>query len=279
MRYTVLQKNLEAPTTEQLKEAFRHVPGLTPVDALTLGRDAFGVLGKNFDLERASDLKHSLEAQGIAVEILEDSAVPQLPETFFLASLECTPDALLLHDCMGRIAELEWRNIMLIAAGLVPLSEFKEVLTENTQWNTRQWQSQRRGLGRVVRDLMVDENLLDPQTVGTFGSVTTYHRETKEEHHDLLLLEIILAGGTIRYSLNSGKAPFLFAHLGERRTNNVLQNFALLIQELLRGAPQACLNRGASRLRENDLNFCYPGKTAFFHEIVWLLWQKQANNS
>src|SRR5580704_11032731 len=101
MRYTVLQKNLEAPTTEQLKEAFRHVPGLTAVDALTLGRDAFGVLGKNFDLETATALKHSLETQGIPAEVLEDSAVPQLPETFFLASLECTPNALVLHDAMG----------------------------------------------------------------------------------------------------------------------------------------------------------------------------------
>lgn len=41
MPYAVMQKSLEPPTVAQLKNAFRGIPGLTPMDAYTLGKDAF----------------------------------------------------------------------------------------------------------------------------------------------------------------------------------------------------------------------------------------------
>ncbi len=274
MAYAVLQKNLESPSLDQLKQAFRATPGLTALDAGTLGRDAFGLLGKGFELPMATALKNSLAAQGVAAEVLEEAQLPQLPETFFLARLEATPNALLLHDSLGRVAELDWRNILLIAAGVVPLSEFKEVRTETKQWLGANAMRHQRGFGGHIRKWLADDGLMDPQHIDPLGFSTTVHTETKEETHERLLLEIILAGGTLRYSLNSGKAPFLFAGLGGRRTNDVLQNFALLVQDLTHGAPQAAINRGAYYLRQNDLSFCYPGKTAFYHEIVWLLWQK-----
>jgi hypothetical protein len=280
MPYSVLQKTLETPSLEQLRAAFRGVPGLTAYDANILGRDAFGILGKGFGLEQATALKNSLAAQGVAAEVVEDAKLPALPDTFFLARVDCTAEALLLHDSLGRVAELAWKDILLIAAGVVPMSEFKDVRTETKQWVGFPQGNSHLELPENIRGLLVGDDWLSNTPLSTPGFTTRATHETKEEHHNRLLLEIILAGGTLRYSLNSGKAsPLLFAGLGERRTKDLQQNFALLVQGLVAGAPQAAINRGAYYLRQNDLSFCYPGKVAFFHEIVWLLWQKSLEQS
>jgi len=272
MPCSVLQKNPETPSLEQLKRAFRHVPGLTEYDANLLGRDAFGILGQGLSPEAASAMKQAFAAEGVATEVIPDTKLPPLPDTFFLSRIDCATEGLLLYDSLGRIAELPWSNILLIAAGMVPLSEFKDVRTGGAG-----------GLGLPGASLPLPGGLgggLGNLTGGggpAFSDPVQY--ELKEEHHDRMLLEIILIGGTIRYSLNSAKAPLLlFAGLGERRTRNPLQNLALLVQDLIQGAPQSAINRGAERLRQNDLSFKYPGKTAFFHEIVWLLWQKSVNS-
>ena len=69
---------------------------------------------------------------------------------------------------------------------------------------------------------------------------------------------------------------FNFAYLGDRRTESLPENFALLTRDLIQFAPQAALNRGASDLRENTGKLLtYPSKNAFFEEIIWLLWRMQ----
>ncbi len=51
-------------------------------------------------------------------------------------------------------------------------------------------------------------------------------------------------------------------------------NITLLMQDLLRFAPTAAINCGAASIRDTpDKPFTYPSKTAFYQEIVWLLWQ------
>ena len=80
MPYAVVQKSLELPDIERLKAAFRGIPGLTEVDAYTIGKDAFGVLVKGFTHENASRLVSGLQAQGIETEVVEESSLPKLPQ-------------------------------------------------------------------------------------------------------------------------------------------------------------------------------------------------------
>ena len=82
--------------------------------------------------------------------------------------------------------------------------------------------------------------------------------------------EIIISGAVLRYSINAER--FNFMSLGGRRTGDVTQDFALLIQDLARFATNAVLNRGAEAIRRNQ-PFAYPTRNAFQEEIVWTLWQ------
>jgi hypothetical protein len=270
MSYAVVQKDLDAPSTEQLKNAFRGTDGLTEIDALSLGRDALGILARGFELELATGLQESLAREGIAAEVVEDASLPPLPETFALSHLDCTTDALLVYDSLGRVASLEWSDVWMIASGKVTVQEFREVTTAMPDHVSE--------IGYKVME-SVDGRLsyTDPHRLGkkqVHTEVRSVDHATKEEAHDRHLLEIFLTGGGIRYSINADKAPLLFAYLTDRRTGDFSRNFNLVVQDLVRHAPHAALNRGANFVAENmEQPFFYPNKIAFYHEIIWLLWQ------
>jgi hypothetical protein len=250
MTCSLLQKSLEPPTIEQLKLAFRGVPGLTEMDAYTLGRDAFGILARSFEPARAEALKLALAGQGIETEVVADASLPVLPEARLVHRIDCTPDGLLIYDPLNRSFPLQWENVMLIAAGQANLTEFNDIRTEK-----RVPRYGYRGYGPAYE--------------------TVVEHQTKEEHHDRWLLEVVISGAGLRYSVNADAAKgLLFLGLGERRTNDLTANFKLLVRDMLKGAPQAAINRGAYFLRENSTDpFYYPGKKAFYEEMVWLLWK------
>jgi len=124
MPYAVLQTDLNTPSVEQLQRAARFVPGLTAGDGHVLGNDAFGILVKDFSEQQAGALQANLRAEGVETEIVEQSFLPQLPPIKFVHRLECSSQHLMIHDPLGRAFPVEWRNIMLIAAGSVRLSKF-----------------------------------------------------------------------------------------------------------------------------------------------------------
>src|SRR5260370_38237511 len=97
MPYAVMQKSLEPPSVEQLKAAFRDVPGLTEVDAHILGQDAFGILVKHFTFENATALQTALAAQGVETEVLEEGLPPELPPAGAGTHVGSAPGALLLY--------------------------------------------------------------------------------------------------------------------------------------------------------------------------------------
>jgi hypothetical protein len=250
MTCSVMQKSLEPPTMEQLKLAFCKVPGLTAVDATVLGRDAFGILARSFERGRAEALKSALAAQGVETEVVEDASLPVLPEARLVHRIDCTADALLIYDPLGRSFPLKWENIALIAAGRVNLIEFKDIRKETK---------------------------VQGRSYGRFGSAekTVVSHDLKEERHDRWLLEFFITGAALRYNMNADVArPMLFQGLGERLTKDLAVNFKLLVQDMMNGAPNAAVNRGAYYLRDNGTEpFYYPAKKAFYDEIIWLLWK------
>ncbi|MDB6125023.1 MAG: hypothetical protein JWQ71_4016 [Pedosphaera sp.] len=254
MPYAVVQKSLEPPSREQLENAFHGIPGLAKVDAIILGRDAFGILVKGFSLERATMLQTSLASQGVETEVVDEAELPPLPQFKNVNRLECTPEALVIYDPLNRSFSLEWKNVMLIAAGRVPMSEFKRVRTEA--------EAPAYDLSNLDRGYRQQPKILVDYS-------------SHEERHERLMLEIVLTRAVLRYSITADKvAHLLFQYLGERRTRDVLQNFTLLVQDLTKYAPQATVNRGAHFFRENATEpFPYPSKNAFYEEIIWLLWK------
>jgi hypothetical protein len=250
MTCSLMQKNLEPPTMEQLKQAFCSVPGLTAVDAAMLSRDAFGILARSFEPERAQKLQSALAAQGVETEIVEDASLPALPDLRIVHRLDSTPDALMICDPLGRSFPLPWKNVMLIAAGKVRMTEFKTI--------------------------DVPHPVISYGGYGRRGeSAVVIHHETHEEQNDRWLLEVVITGAALRYSIVADRPlSLLFQYLGDRRTVDLATNFKLVVQDLIANAPEAAVNRGAYYLRENSAEpFYYPMKKAFYDEMTWLLWK------
>jgi hypothetical protein len=242
VNYAVLQKTLDIPPVEKIEQALLSVKGFTRVDAHTFANDAYGILVKNISAEQAGAFSQALFGQGIETDVVAQTDLPTLPQTKFVQRLDCTPEALLIYDAIGRSFPLEWQHVMMIAAGCVRITEFSRV--EKPSWST---------------------------TDAEGGTYETTSISSLEERNDRLLLEIIVSGAVLRYSVSAEK--FRFDYLGERRTKSLPENFALLVQDLAVFAPQAMLNRGAFFLKQNENLFPYPTKNAFFEEITWLLWK------
>jgi len=245
MNYAVMQKDLEAPPVEKLKNAFRVLPFLTDIDAQTSANDAYGTLIRNLEMPDATTLRDALAREGIETEIVEQSTLPALPSAKVAKQAEILPDALVLVDSLGHKTPVEWNQILLIAAGNVRMNEVKRV-------KATLGEPQFRGSG-ISYDTVADV-------------------KSRPESSYRLLLEVILVGATLRSTIPP--AEFSFNCLGSRQTKSLPQNVTLLVQALAQFAPHAGLNRGAFFSCEMaDQLFSYPSKNAFYEEIIWLLWR------
>jgi hypothetical protein len=202
--------------------------------------------GENLSAEDAATLQGALRTEGIETEIAEERQLPAIPATKFVKRLDCLPDALVIYDPLGRRFPLEWRHIMIIAAGNVRRNDFKRI-------------QKKRQVTRYTTDGMAYPD-------------TEVETRTREELNYHLMLEIVLTRAVTRYSVAADE--FNFVCLGERMTKSVAGNFSLLVQDLAKSAPHVVLNRGARNLREGSKEvFSYPSRNAFFEEITWLLWR------
>lgn len=246
MPCALIQQVPTPPPVEKLQRAFRAVRFLTANDAHTLARDGYGILVKNLTIEDATALQRALHTEGVETEVVEQHLLPVLPATKFLTRLDCRPEAMMLYDPLGRSFQVEWRHIMMIAAGSVSLSDFERI--EQTE--------------RVVKYNAQGDPYMDTQS-------DTIFRETTNRH---LLVEIILTRSVQRYSITADK--FNFSYLGGRRTKSLPANFTRLVRDLIQFVPQAALNHGAQVLRDGAAEVtAYPSKNAFTEEIIWMLWQ------
>ena len=249
MEYMVLQKGAEPPTIEQLKRAFGAVPGLLAPDALPLCKETFGTIVRGFSEAQAAALQAGLKAQGIETEIIDNSQWPVLPVTKTIRRLECAPEALMIYDPYGRKFPIEWGQVMLIAAGSVRQATFERKRTEIVQTKIK-----------LVHGIPIPERTV---TVGF---------STQEGQAEANCLEIILTRGVAQYSIEA--KGFNYEYLGERVTQNPAANFALLLRDLVKYAPGAKLNRGATAmLAEPPSSVAYPHKNSLQDEIQWLLWR------
>jgi hypothetical protein len=255
-RFALLQRSLEIPEVARLKRAFRSLPGLTESDAHTLANDAFGILVKDLSPTDAITLQGALQSEGVETAVVLQSDLPQLPPIKFVQQMDCLPEALIVHDPIGRQFPVPWNQVMLVAAGSVRLTVFEQQKLAPArspfQAEAAGWAPFHPGLRGAIQPA--------PEYV------------TRERLASKLLLELLLAGAVMQFQIEAER--FRYHYLGERKRPELADNFALLVQDVMTFAPQAAVNRGAYFLREKaGAVFEYPSKNAFYEEMTWTLWQ------
>lgn len=258
---------------EKVKSALVGVPGLTAADAAMMCRHSLGILARGLSREQAQQIQAQLAAQGIETGIADQAALPALPPMRHAIRVDCTTDALEIYDPVGHKFPLGWNDIMLVAAGKVAVTEFKRVSMPMSLPA-----DQGRALG-IVDELLFSNTNFPNVSRASVTQGEPLHYESREEHHQRWMVEVVIRGGGLRYNFEAEQALApLFLYLGDRRTDDVTTNFKLLVQDICRGATQAAVNRGAYYLREGNVNaFAYETKNAFYDEMTWLLWKLSAD--
>jgi hypothetical protein len=123
MSYAILQKELVVPDVECLKRAFGVWPELTRIDAQTSANDAYGILLRGLDVERANALQEALLKENVETIVVEESRLPSLPPGRIGRQAELDSAHLTLFDPMRRASRVAWNDIHFIAAGLVRTRE------------------------------------------------------------------------------------------------------------------------------------------------------------
>jgi hypothetical protein len=246
MPYAIMQLGLEQPTLEQMQTAFR---GVAAADARILAKNAFGILAQGLTAEEAAAARAGFTTQGVEVESVDERGVPAMPPIRHVRRVDCTPEALLIYDPIGRPVPLAWKDILLIAAGSVVMAEFDR------------------------KEEVIKLPTYDPFTGTRKVTYTSYYEQ--EMRRERWLLEIIIRGGALRFSINSHEASgALFQYLGDRQVQGFAGNFQLLVRDVIQYAPEAALNRGACSIRDKPPQpLQYPNRKAFNEEIIWLLWK------
>jgi hypothetical protein len=245
MAYALLQKHLGTPEVELLKRAFHGLPNFRPIDAQNAAHDAYGIFLRGLDVETASALQDALLREGLETWVVPETELPAIPPSKTIHQVEFLPRHLTLYDSMRRPHEIAWTDVMFLAGGEVALPE----------------------LGRARKPNGVHAS---PPANPAAKPLHSPHALTDLNWH--LLLDIILMDGRTRFSINADE--FAFDQLGSHYTPNAKTNLSLLVQDMVRYAPHAGLNRGAVKLSENaETIFAYPTKAAFLAEMTWMLWR------
>ena len=246
--HAIVQTTADPPSVEQLRQAFTSLISLTDHDANTMAKNAFGILVENLSQADATTLQQALANQGVPTRVVARALLPELPPRKRLKRADPTISALLSYDALGRAVPVEWSHVTLIAAGSVVMTQFQRVEKKRTKAG---------GMG-----------------VGGYGYVapiTFTEYGTKEKRGSRLLLQICLDVEPYRYYALGEE--FLYKYLGDGARPDSARNFVTLVQDLMRYAPHAMANLGASAIAEDgSQTFEYPSRHAFEEEIVWLFW-------
>ncbi len=97
MEFAVVQESPDPPSVAQLCRAFESCAFLTKHDAVTLARNAYGILVRGLSRENADTLVRALEAAGVATTAVEQRALPALPAPKRLKRADCTGAALVVY--------------------------------------------------------------------------------------------------------------------------------------------------------------------------------------
>src|SRR5262245_54843449 len=154
MSYAIVQKELVVPDVERLRRAFGVWPELTGIDAQTSANDAYGILLRGLDAERAGALQEALLKEEVETVVVEESKLPSLPPGRIGRQAEFDPAHLTLFDPMRRASRVAWIDIHLIAAGLVRVREGRKLRSALEGAESREEQA-----GHLVLEIFLRDGL------------------------------------------------------------------------------------------------------------------------
>lgn len=246
MKHAVVQTQMAKPDPEALVRAFRAVPELVDLDADTLSADGYGILVGDLPEDTANATASALNIEGVDVRVVPETDFPALPSAKRVHRVDCLPEQMIVYDAVGRETPVAWDQVVMVAAGIVTVTEFTEVrhLSAVPSGGTRH---------------------------GGASPVTLSNISHKEQAMNRPLIDIYLKTSPVRLAIEGHE--FQYNYLGDRLRTRYLENFALLVQDLASMAGNAILNRGAVSLSDDSsVTMHYPCRHAFEEEIIWLLW-------
>lgn len=245
------------PEHDTFARAFRGVPGLTPMDAKSIGNPECGMLVRNLVLEQATALQSNLKAAGTDAEIVAQTDLPVLPNGKVIRSLDCSAEVLTVSDCLQHETAIGRKDVKLLAAGSVRIATF-----------ARQRKEQ-----EVVSTHMMHIHL---HTIPIL--IPMMHRETRTQYTEreseqwVLRAEIISSTVNQRFILEAEN--FDYSCLGSAMTQDLATNFCFLMRELAGKYSPPVLSRGVSSILADPWEFAYyANKDSFHNDLVWLLWR------
>ncbi len=254
--YAIASGTFDPVPREMLASALQGVPGLTPADAPNVCGDGCGFLARQLLAEQAAKFLANLQRAGVVTDLVAEASLPVLPTRRMIRKAELTPGALLVDDALGRLTPLAWSDLVLIAAGSVCEAVFSRARYE--------WEETRTDLLHLAHFAVIPIPVKE----------TKVGYDSRESGEWALRAELLLANGTTRLSIEAEQ--FSYAGLKGLLTQNLATNFCLLVRELVRNAPQAALNRGASLILGEPWELAYyDNRAAFQNETAWRLWRRR----
>jgi hypothetical protein len=224
-----------------LAAAFECAPGLTAIDAQFAVRQGCGVLADRLDHDVAHAVSERLTGLGYESSVVSDGELA-LAEPFQLRRADLSsPRVLVVYDVYGRPSEIDWSSLKLVHAGTYPEGQF--VTTKEAGWE-------------IIGDLTV-----------------AWDAEHDYVETDTLVVEIVVGEPCKRYSI--APSPFDYRYLGERKRAESRENFAVLLDDLVRKASPG-ISWLAFRLPKDRLGLeqlrRYPSRRFFERHMKWLNW-------
>jgi hypothetical protein len=252
MPYAVVQSDLAAPTEEQLIQAFGATSGLRAADARRTARYQFGVIAEGLVEDDARKLQQALMGLGVPAQAIDQVDLPMLPPPRSIQRIDCLAESLELYDVMGRAQMVAWDDVLLVALGDV--GYVKEVPTPAVE-------APRASLTRYGVNY-------------TLGGIRPSEIGRQEVAATQWVLEVHTTVDSGRYQAKV--SGLLFNYLGPRLTTKREANFRLVLEDLLRLAPHALINRGVNQWTQGARQvLAYNSRVAFEKELRWLRWWGQ----
>lgn len=252
-----MNEGTDAPDHDVFASAFRGVPGLTPIDANVVGRPDCGILIRNLTLEQGTVLQANLKAAGIETKVVSQTALPNLPNSKVIRSMEIAPDTLTVRDCLQHACKIGVHDLKLLAAGSVRLAAFARERKEIEETRIEWIHSYHAVIPIMKREIRV--------------------RHVEREAEQWAVRAEIFSPIVAQCFIIEGE-DFDYSCLGPAMTDDVATNFCILMRELAAKYSPPLLSRGVTSIVADPPEFAYyPNKDAFRDELIWLLWREQAS--
>jgi hypothetical protein len=252
--FAVILTNPTLPPPEQLAVLLAAHGKIPLIDARQQARKAGGFLGESLSEDDARSLSRAAAEQGLGTRVIPTDSIPALPEPALVHTGRAAPEG--FYYTVGSEPDEQsapWGDIHLVGALAV-----QEAFTVT--------KTVKEGPSAGERAVKMGLTLMTGIPMGMGRAKEVQKRVQSSEL--LFYMDILLKGRR----LHMDGQKFNYAALGNRRGTQGLGNFKLILQDVIRGAPDALKNKGAHVfLSDQPLNTMgYKNQQDYEKEMTWL---------